>query len=211
MRFRITLIAVLSLLWIAGAQRIAHAENDILRDRILSTLPTNAAVIAYLPCPILGPVADVVCVVTQKREESKSGEPSRLLRMYEVKEETGVLNQVFQFDADNALDSISMINHTTLLAIWTTGSGYRYTIFRRAGKAGIKLVLDSGGRTYPEFADLEDDGVPEVLVTDWIYDPSKRKGELIPTKTSVYRFMKDGYKRVRTVPWKERFQVPRQG
>jgi hypothetical protein len=176
---------------------------DVFRDQIFSNVPADYTVVAYSPCSVLGPVEDVVCLVTEKHDGSKVAPPSRVLRMYRI--ERGAARQIFEYHSDNPLDSLSMINRTTLMAIWATGSGYQYTVFRRVSNGDIRLVLESGGRAHPEVADLEDDGIPEILITTWVLADSRR--ELLPTKTTVYRFKGDKYVQARVVPWAERFRT----
>lgn len=126
---------------------------EVLRDHILSTVPKDMHVVAYVPCTVLGPYDEVVCVVTEKEDTSSVDEPSRILQFYKV--ENGGVKKIFQYDAYNALDSIRMINQTIILAVWVTGSAFQFTMFRSVGKAGIKQVLNRGGKTYPELVDLD--------------------------------------------------------
>jgi len=178
---------------------------DKLRDHILPSVPKDAYLVAYLPCSVLGPVVEVVCVVTEKQDTSKVNEPSRVLYFYRV--ERGGLKTILQYDAYNALDSIGMINEDTLLAVWVTGSAFQFTIFRGFGTSEIRQVLDVGGKSYPEVADLDGDGVPEVLITTWEYVVRKGKREFLPTKTSIYRLEKDKYKKTQVLPWQDRYRA----
>lgn len=199
--------ALVCVLLAVPAHGASAPVRDVFRDQISPNVPPDYAVIAYLPCSLLGPAEDVVCLVIEKHDTSKVDQPSRLLRMYRV--ERGVVTQIYEYQATNSLDSLSMISRTTLMAIWETGSGYQYTVFRRVSDGSIQLVFESGGRTHPEVADLEDDGVPEILVTAWVLAANKR--ELLPTKTTVYRFKGNKYSQSRIVPWTERFRTPAKG
>lgn len=204
MRRRVRVGAALALILAYGMLRPATAA-DTLRDHILSTVPKDMHVVVYLSCPVLGSYHEVVCVVTEKEDTSSVDEPSRILQFYKV--ENGGPRKIFQYDSYNGLDSIEMIDKKTLLAVWMTGSAFQFTMFRSVGKAGIKQILDSGGKTYPELVDLDGDGVSEVLIpiSEWVLRKGKR--EFVETKARIYRFGEDKYEEIGVVPWADRYRA----
>lgn len=176
--------------------------GDILRDWILPSVPKDAHIVAYLPCPLLGFEEDVVCAVTEKNDTSRVEGLTRLLTIYQI--ESARLRKVFEFEVEYALNSIGMVGRDTLQAMWVTGSAYNLTLFRKVAKGTIKKVFEGGVSAYPELVDLDDDGIPEVIVGQWEWFQKQGHWERAITKAAIFRLERETYKLVRTVPWTDR-------
>ncbi len=182
---------------------VGHSSaGDLLRDTLGPIVPKDAHIVAYVPCPILAPDVDVLCVVLEKNDPSSVAEWTRLLEIYRV----DGLKKLYQFKSDYGLDSIGVVRPGILQAVWQTGSAFSVTLFRGIGKDGVKLVLEQGAESYPEYADLYGDGQIEVILSqsEWVRRNGKEMRAF--TKATIYRLAGDTYKTVRTVPWDKRFQ-----
>lgn len=178
--------------------------EDILRDLILPTLPKDAHLVAYLPCPLLAPDVDVLCVVKEKNDTSSVAEWTRLLEIYKVG--AGGLKKLYQFEPDYGLDSIGMVRPGIVQAVWQTGSAFYVTLFKASGKESVRLIFERGAESYPEYADLYGDGQVELILSEseWVRKDGKELRTF--TKATIYRLVSGTYKRVGTVRWNERFR-----
>jgi len=117
------------------------------------------------------------------------------------------------FEYDAALDHfVGMFPlgdvSNTLATIWTGGSAYHLRVFSLStGK--ISLALESGSHNFPEFADLDNDGKEEILISEGAFVIDARDGKVLsrPEKTDVYKWDGETYVLTKTVPWKSRFCV----
>jgi len=76
----------------------------------------------------------------------------------------------------------------------------------RTGQGPVpKLVVEEGAaKTTPEMADIDNDGLPEILISSgvMIHPDSSR---IEPETTSVYKWTGKSYVLMKTVPWGHRF------
>lgn len=201
LRQSLSLLSVILLSCITVDPSVA---GDVLRDMLLPTVPKDTHIVAHLPCPLLTPGVDVLCVVKEKNDTSSVAEWTRLLEVFRVN--AGGLKKLYQFESDYGLDSIGMVRPGILQAVWQTGSAFYVTVFRGSGKESIRLILEQGAESYPEYADLYGDGQIELILSEseWV----RRDGKEVRafTKATIYELTNGTYKRVRTVPWNKRFQ-----
>jgi hypothetical protein len=88
------------------------------------------------------------------------------------------------------------------MTVWVSGSAFHINIFALVGKE-IKLVLKEGSKSVPEVADVDNDGLSEILVsTGSVMVPNSNKVE--PEITRIYKWDGKLYKLIKTVPWKKR-------
>jgi hypothetical protein len=91
-----------------------------------------------------------------------------------------------------------------LMALWM-GNAIYACVFTLVNQE-IKLVIEEGGvKTNPEIADIDNDGIPELLFSSGVFFP---EGSLIfePEITRIYKMVGDSYQVIRIVPWKHRFE-----
>jgi hypothetical protein len=179
--------------------------DDTVLNQVLNSLGKGSQMEAFVPC-VLESYSDAVCVVTDKAvTKGDTRFHVRSLLIYDTKRDG--LKKIFQYDQEeySGLLSIRMMDMSSVMAIWATGSATVVTLFRVIDK-DIRLVLEVGTKFSPEVIDLDGDGISEVLISEgnWI---SGKDGKRVfkPMKTSIYKFQKDKYIEIKTVSFENRF------
>lgn len=146
----------------------------------------------------------VVASYVKKVEESKL--TGRKLVFYKKQG----LSFVKAFEHDALMDHfVGMIplgdSGKNLMTIWTGGSSYHFNVFSVVNGKVIP-VLEAGSHNYPEFADIDNDGQTEILISEGalLVDAKENKVLSFPDRTNVYKWDGKTYTLIKTVPWKMR-------
>lgn len=141
----------------------------------------------------------ILCIVQDYQE----GEfPVRRLTIY--KSSNSYFVKVLQYETiDGFLDFCPINNH--LLVIWQGGSAFHFKIYA-VGKDKIDLVLDTGSHNPPEIADIDNDGLMEVLISEPAFLESGDKTIRYPKETLIYKWDGIKYALFKKVEWENRFR-----
>jgi len=111
--------------------------------------------------------------------------------------------KVFQYETiDNFLDFCLINNH--LMVTWQGGSAFHFKIYA-VKEDKIDLVLDAGSHSSPEIADINNDGLREILISEGAF---LKTDEIIhyPKESLIYKWDGIRYVLFKKVEWENRFR-----
>jgi hypothetical protein len=92
-----------------------------------------------------------------------------------------------------------------LMTLWAGASAFGVFVFAVA-EDQVRVVIQEGGvKTNPEIADIDNDGLPELLISS---GSAFRSDRIYPEMTSIYKLDGMSYIFVKRVPWEQRFSSP---
>ncbi|HYA88781.1 MAG TPA: hypothetical protein VEI57_17190 [Nitrospirota bacterium] len=151
------------------------------------------------------------CLVTDGRKFfSGRWLPSRRLLFYKKAGDKLILN--YEYETMDRFSSCYVMEESggRLLTVWDSGGTHHIVIFAVVEKT-LKVVLMTGSKAFPEIADLDNDGVAEILIWGRSYEVgTSAEGNIQGYKwQSAYIYKWDGssYTMVRTVPWQTRLNA----
>jgi len=127
------------------------------------------------------------------------------------KKQTSGFVKAFEHDAqmDHFVGMIPLGDYDkNLMTVWVGGSAYHFNAFT-VSNGKVISVLEAGSHNYPEFADIDNDGQVEVLISEgaFLIDAKENKVLSYPDKANVYKWDGKSYALIKTVPWKTRFNA----
>lgn len=111
--------------------------------------------------------------------------------------------KIFQYETIDNFIGFCLVNDH-LLVTWQGGSAFHFKIYA-VGKDKIDLALDTGSHNPPEIADINNDGLMEVLISEGAFletDETIR----YPKETSIYKWNGIKYAVFKKVKWENRFR-----
>ncbi len=155
---------------------------------------------------------ELLCITTDGRKFfSGHWMPSRHLRFY--KEAGAKLIPKYEYETmDRFSSSYSMEEPGgRLLTVWNGSNVYHIVIFAVVGKT-LKVALMTGSKALPEIANLDNDGVADILIWGRCFEvDAKTKGSIrsvvdkgrrfIWQSASIYKWDDNSYVLIKKVPW----------
>jgi len=181
------------------------AEDNITPTTIPSILQ-NEGIVSMVHWDAGGSNNDLLCVVTEKRDNADEMMLSRVMTIY--KRKGSELIKVYEFLTPDSLLSMYALGESggRFFTAWVGGSAYHFYVFANINNKIIK-VLEMSSKIMPEFA-WDKDSNEIILITHltWVKN-KKTSGDIqVPDTTEVFRWDSKKYKMVKTIPWGSRFK-----
>src|SRR5271169_1767429 len=155
---------------------------------------------------------DFFCIVIDKRQFfSGRYYPMRHLLFY--KKSGDKLSLQYSYETMDQLSSLTQIDGGRLLSVWGGTHDYHSVIIADINKMP-KVVFMMASKVLPEIADIDHDGVNEILIWSGAYaDYTKteinnnNENSLKWQTASIYKWNGSTYSLVKSVPWSERLDA----
>lgn len=180
----------------------SHTHSQTLKNISLSQILQKNNVLTMLQWDV--PERKIFCVVTSHTETIEGDTiPFQRLNFYEKR--NGRLIKIHEFE-EMGFSGMFTLFDGNLMTEWVGGSAVHIKVFSVNNKGNIKIVLEEGVKTNPEFADVDEDGMLDILLSSGrVFH--KESDAVKPESTRVYKWNDTSYSVIKTVPWKNRFKA----